>query len=164
MTIYFYGANIHPYEEWEKRLAALRTLAADRSARLVVRPYDTAEWDASVKGLEDEPEGGKRCEVCMKLQLSSAAKAARDLGIDRLCTSLTLSPQKHPDMINKWGSDAAGENGLVWIDRVWRKKGGFAFSVSESRRLGLYRQCYCGCRYSYRVVQQIAKKNISDII
>ena len=150
LTLYFYGGNIHPYEEWERRLCALRLLAAEHDVQLAVRPYDTSEWDEAVKGLESEREGGARCVECMKLQLKSAADEAKRLGIENLCTSLTLSPQKKPENINLWGLEAARASDLNWINRIWRKRCGFAFSVSESKRLGLYRQNYCGCRYSLR--------------
>ncbi len=150
LTLYFYGGNIHPESEWDRRRESLQKLASAYGIPLLVRPYDVSEWDASVLGLEGEPEGGLRCVRCMRLQLENAARAARGLGIGTLCTSLTLSPQKHPDLINSWGRDAAESCGLRWEERVWRKKGGFLKSVRESSRLGLYRQNYCGCRFSVR--------------
>ena len=100
VTLYFYGGNIHPYDEWQRRLEALQKLAAAYSLLLIVRPYDTSEWDRRTVGLENEREGGRRCERCMRLQLESAAEKAAELSVSTLCTSLTLSPQKHPDLIN----------------------------------------------------------------
>lgn len=150
MTLYYYGGNIHPREEWSRRLEAIKILAGDRGQPLAVRPYDTSEWLENTSHLASEPEGGERCVVCMKLQLRSAAAYAASHGFEVLCTSLTLSPQKHPDLINTWGREIAREAGLEWEERIWRKKGGFAFSLEECRRLGMYRQNYCGCLYSLR--------------
>lgn len=158
VVLYFYGGNIHPLGEWEKRLNALRILSSAHSSQLIVRPYDTNEWDTAVRGYEKELEGGARCPICIRLQLENAAKIACELKIPYLCTSLTLSPQKHPDMINSWGNNVSKTYGLMWINRVWRKKGGFSLSLSESRRLGLYRQNYCGCRYSLSSSHVAARK------
>lgn len=150
MTLYFYGGNIHPYDEWQRRLGGLQKLAAAYRVPLIVRPYDTSEWDRRMEGLEHESEGGRRCEQCIRLQLESAAKKAVGLSLQTLGTSLTLSPQKHPDLINLWGAEVAGRYALNWEERIWRKKNGQLFSVHECRRLELYRQNYCGCRYSLK--------------
>lgn len=151
VALYFYGGNIHPRSEWERRLGAVETLADCYAVELIREEYGVAEWDDRVSGLERECEGGERCEVCMRLQLEKCARTARDLEIPFLCTSLTLSPQKSPVSINLWGSEIATRYNLGWVERVWRKKGGFLKSVQESRRLSLYRQNYCGCRYSLAV-------------
>ena len=151
MTLYYYGGNIHPEIEWRKRLEALYMLSRNYNTLLYARPYDTQEWNSVAEGLEDEPEGGTRCEACMKLQLESAALYAQLQHIKNLCTSLTLSPQKDPVLINQWGETVAARYGLNWFSRVWRKNGGFLFSVQESKRLSLYRQNYCGCRYSLKI-------------
>ena len=148
VTAFFYGGNIHPREEWERRRGAVLRLVSAYGLQAVIRPYGTDEWDDAVRGFEAEPEGGARCPRCMKLQLESAARAAREVGISALCTSLTASPQKNPETINGLGQSAAAEQGLRWESRVWRKKGGFLLSLQECRRLDLYRQNYCGCRYS----------------
>jgi predicted adenine nucleotide alpha hydrolase (AANH) superfamily ATPase len=150
VALYFYGGNIHPRVEWSRRLESLHALADDFSVPLHVRPWDVSQWNQRTAGLEGEPEGGARCEICMRLQLEAAAQLAQSSGIPWLCTSLTLSPQKRPDAINRWGSEIAESYGLRWLERVWRKKNGFALSLSESRRLNLYRQNYCGCRFSMR--------------
>ena len=151
MTLYYYGGNIHPEIEWRKRLEALQILSRNYGTLLYSRPYDTQAWNSLAAGLEDAPEGGARCEACIKLQLESAALYAQRQHIKKLSTSLTLSPQKDPVLINQWGEAVAARYGLNWISRVWRKNGGFLLSVQESKRLSLYRQNYCGCRYSLKM-------------
>ncbi len=154
LSLYFYGGNIHPRDELLRRLDSLRVLADAYGAELLYENRDDAEWSDTVRGLEREREGGKRCEACVKLQLESAARAARGLEIRFLCTSLTMSPQKDPALINLWGAEIARRYGLVWIERVWRKKNGFLESARESRRLSLYRQNYCGCRFSLAAARE----------
>ncbi|MDY3868171.1 MAG: epoxyqueuosine reductase QueH [Pyramidobacter sp.] len=147
-VLFFYGGNIHPAEEWSLRADSVRRLAQAYNLSFIIRPYETGEWDRAVVGLENESEGGARCSVCMKLQIESAARAALQIGAEVLCTSLTTSPQKKPDAINALGQSVSAQHELEWENRIWRKKGGFLLSANESRRLNLYRQTWCGCRYS----------------
>ncbi len=147
---YFYGGNIHPAEEYERRLEAVRILASETRGELVIPAYDTDEWFAATRGLEDEPERGARCVVCFRVQLEAAADYAHENGFTHLCTTLTISPHKDVKLINAIGAEAASSRGLEWVERVWRKNDGFKRSVAESRRLGLYRQNYCGCLFSMR--------------
>ncbi len=147
---YFYGGNIHPYLEWRRRAQAVQRLADSLSAQAILRPYDPREWLTATAELEDQPEGGRRCGLCFRVQLEAAAQAARERGIAGLCTSLTLSPHKDPQLVNAIGQAIAERYGLSWESRVWRRENGVARSVQESRRLGLYRQNYCGCLFSMR--------------
>ena len=147
---YFYGGNIHPREEYDRRLAAARTLAAETGGELFVPEYETGAWFSAVRGLESEPERGARCAVCFRVQLEAAADFARERGYTHLCTTLTISPHKDAALINAIGAEVSAERGIEWIERVWRKRDGFRRSVAESKRLGLYRQNYCGCLFSIR--------------
>ena len=103
-----------------------------------------------MRGLEDEPERGVRCAVCFRVQLDAAAEYAAANGFTHLCTTLTISPHKDAALINAIGAEAAAPRGIEWVERVWRKRDGFKRSVAESKRLGLYRQNYCGCIFSMR--------------
>ncbi len=150
VTGFFYGSNIHPVEEYRLREEAVRRLAAEHGDRLIVGFYEPELWLAATEGWHDEPEGGRRCPVCFRLQLEAAAEAACREGLSRICTTLTISPHKNPELLNRLGREVAAARGLTWVERIWRKGGGFVRSVEESRRLGLYRQNYCGCRFSIR--------------
>lgn len=147
---FFYGSNIHPEEEFLKRAEAVKALSLILAMKAVIQTYDPQSWHDVTAKFADEPECGKRCAVCFALQLKAAAEYARDNGFTHLSTTLTISPHKDPVLINRLGREASEQHGLVWIERVWRKNDGFKRSVSESRRLGLYRQNYCGCIYSER--------------
>ncbi|MDD4837106.1 MAG: epoxyqueuosine reductase QueH, partial [Dethiosulfovibrio sp.] len=114
----------------------------------IVPPYDPDICLRRARELADEPEGGARCLMCFRLQLEAVAAAAVARGIGLMTTTLTISPHKDPEVINSIGREIAGDAGISWIDRVWRKRDGFRRSLEECRRLGLYRQSYCGCIYS----------------
>ena len=150
VSAYLFGGNIHPEEEYQKRAASLARLAEALCGDFVVSAFEPLQWLKSVGGLSNEPEGGARCRVCFTLQLEASAKYAADNGFSHLSTTLTISPHKDPRLINIIGSEISEKYGLSWVERIWRRRGGFKRSVEESRRLGLYRQNYCGCVYSER--------------
>jgi len=150
VTCFFYGLNIHPKDEYDKRLEAARKLAANFGVSLLTLPYDPGHWLNATKALAGEPEGGGRCILCYRLQIEAAARNALALSCGACATSLTISPHKDPKLINAIGLDLASRAGLAWRGDIWRKGGGFARSVAKSKELGLYRQRYCGCVYSIR--------------
>ena len=147
---YFYGGNIHPQEEYVLRTQAVLSVAESCDAVEIFPEYDPSEWFRRTEHLAGEPEGGSRCSLCFRIQLEAAAQEALRQGCQYLCTTLTISPHKDPELINGIGLDVASSFGLIWVDRVWRKTNGFVRSVHRSKELGLYRQNYCGCIYSCR--------------
>lgn len=148
VTPYWYGANIFPGDEERRRREALLALCRAMGRDPVLGGMSPAAWEDAVKRLAEEPEGGRRCALCFALQLDGAAGAAEKLGIGLLCTTLTISPHKDVALINSIGAEAASRHGLRWLGRVFRKGDGFVRSVARSKAMGLYRQTYCGCRYS----------------
>lgn len=148
---YFYGSNIHPKEEYDRRLNAVIQLSETLGAPLLVEQrYSPLSWLLSLRGHLYYPEGGVRCALCIRAQLDSAAQVAREGNFAYLGTTLTISPHKKPDLINAMGRAISRRYGLKWLDVVWRKNNGFLRSVEMSKRLGLYRQNYCGCILSFR--------------
>lgn len=145
---FFYGSNIHPFDEYYKRLCAVRTLISHNSIECEIPPYSPQEWLSKIHGLENEPEGGRRCTECFRTQLTACAMTAKKLGLEYISTTLTISPHKNADLINEIGEMTAASNGLKWEKRIWRKNNGFVRSVKASKILGLYRQNYCGCIFS----------------
>jgi predicted adenine nucleotide alpha hydrolase (AANH) superfamily ATPase len=102
------------------------------------------------KGMESEPEGGKRCEACYRLRLFETAKKAKELGFEFFATTLTISPLKSADVLNRIGKEAEKATGVIYIESDFKKKGGYARSIELSREYGLYRQNFCGCVFSKR--------------
>ena len=153
---FFYGSNIHPEDEFRRRADALKLLSEHLDANILSRPYDPDSWFAAASHLSEEPERGKRCDVCLSLQLRAAAEEGVRRRASHLCTTLTISPRKNVALISRFGMEIAASHGLIWENRVWRKNDGFLRSVQLSKKLGLYRQNYCGCVYS-----QLAKTAVT---
>jgi len=144
---FFYNPNIHPQEEYERRLEAVRKVAKEMNFPLEVGSYTPEEWFAETRALENEPEGGKRCEVCFRYRLEKAYLYLLDSGLDAFTTTLTISPQKSAEVVNRVGQEIGGDRFLV---RDFKKKAGFQRTTELARKWGLYHQNYCGCIYSIR--------------
>lgn len=150
VTGYFYNPNIWPGREHEKRLRETEKLASIIHFDLVSEKRDHDVWYEAIRGLEGEPEKGKRCKVCIGLRLEESAKIGARMGIDAFTTVLTVSPHKDADMINEAGRMMGAKHGLSFIELDLKKGDGFKQSVALSKEYGLYRQKYCGCEYSFR--------------
>jgi predicted adenine nucleotide alpha hydrolase (AANH) superfamily ATPase len=147
---FFYGNNIHPRDEWLARADAVLKLAGALDGECEVAPYEPDAWFDLTRGYESAPEGGDRCAKCFRAQIMASAEFAAKRGAGFLCTTLTISPHKNPAVINAIGESCASSLGLAWINRVWRKGGGFKLSAARSKEMNLYRQNRCGCLYSAR--------------
>ncbi|MGE5190424.1 MAG: epoxyqueuosine reductase QueH [Gemmatimonadota bacterium] len=145
---FFFNPNIDSGEEHARRLAAVRRLQDALPFALRVGEGGREEWEAAVRGLEDEPEKGRRCEACVRLRLARTAQAAKAAGFAAFCTVLTVSPRKDAAMVNSIGRDEGAKAGIAFIEADMKKNDGFLKSVTISKRLSLYRQNYCGCRFS----------------
>ena len=150
VTLYFFNPNINPVEEYRKRLEAARQAAVESGVKLVEGPYQPQEWLALVRGHENDPEGGARCEMCFSLRLGETAKYAKENHFEYLASTLTIGRNKKAVVINPLGEKWAKEFGLKFLSRDFKKDGGQTETDRESRRLNLYRQNYCGCVFSMR--------------
>ena len=110
----------------------------------------TEEFYTTVRGLEKEPEGGKRCFKCYELRLRKTAELAKQLGFDYFTTTLTISPLKNSVILNKTGLKVAQDIGTQYLLSDFKKKEGYKRSIELSKEYNLYRQNYCGCVYSKR--------------
>ena len=151
VTVFFYNPNIHPREEYEKRKAEIVTFAAKMSVPFIDADYDTENWFARVKGLEQEPERGKRCSVCFDMRLEQTARYAKANGFPFIATSLSISRHKNQEQVHEAGHAAAARfDGVRFWDYNWRAKGGADRGAALAKQEGFYRQNYCGCAYSLR--------------
>lgn len=150
VVVYFYNPNIYPETEYKKRLEAEKTLCENYGVELVEGEYDTESFYACAKGLENEPEKGKRCVECFKLRLNKTAEFCISQGISTFTTSIVISPHKNYELLSSLGKKIAQKHGLEYLDVNFRKKDGFLKTNQISRGLGLYRQNYCGCEFSMR--------------
>ena len=142
---FFYNPNIHPEAEYLKREEAVKEVARILKFDLVLGSYDKDNWLAKTKGLENEPEGTRRCSVCFKMRLVEACNKANQMGISKFASSLTVSPHKNTTVINEIGK-AISPSGFCAYD--FKKQDGFYLAIEFAKRYNLYRQNYCGCIYS----------------
>lgn len=156
ITIFFYNPNITDKNEYEERrktqLAFIekynnRINSKDRIAYLEGL-YEPALFNAAVKGLEQEPEGGKRCTPCFQLRLEKTAETAIISGFDTFGTTLSVSPYKNFELIYKLGMQLGMRYGLTFLGEDFKKQGGYQRSIELSKEYHLYRQHYCGCGFS----------------
>lgn len=141
----FANSNIDTREEFDKRLAEAKRLAAAEGVAIEALPYDHDEWLREVAaGFEAEPEKGERCRRCFRYNLAKAARHAEANGFDLFTTSLTVSPHKVSEMVFAASDDPR------FLKENFKKHDGFRRSLARSAELGLYRQSYCGCEFSRR--------------
>ena len=98
--------------------------------------------------MKDEPEGGRRCDMCFALRLSDTARMARELEFDYFTTTMSVSPHKDYSAIQKLGMSLEESTGVRYLDIDFKKRNGFGRSVELSKQYGLYRQNFCGCEYA----------------
>ena len=154
ITVLYYNPNIYPPEEFGRRLKEQQKLLADMEfvhpVRLVEGRFEPEAFYQAAKGLEQEPEGGKRCEACYELRLREAAREAAAGGYDWFATTLSISPLKSAQKLMEIGERLGREYGVPYLPSDFKKKNGYKRSVELSAQYGLYRQNYCGCVYSIR--------------
>ncbi len=151
LTILFYNPNIHPRREYEIRKQENIRFAQKMHIPFVDQDYDTDHWFARVKGLEFEPEKGKRCTACFDMRFERTALYAQEHDFTVITSSLGLSRWKDMDQINGCGQRAAARyKGMAYWTYNWRKGGGSQRMYDISKREHFYQQEYCGCVYSLR--------------
>ncbi len=153
LTLFFFNPNIQPETEYQRRLQELLKLRTLFNFSLILGEYSTAEWQKRITGLENEPERGKRCAACIEYRLQETAKLARHKRFNNIATTLTLSPLKDTEMINKLGQKVAKEQSINYLISDFKKEGGYQRSLEISKNLGLQRQNYCGCLYAKDTVK-----------
>ncbi len=158
ITAFFYNPNITEEGEYRRRAEELKRLvgllnrddAGGGPIAYLEGEYGPQRFFQTAKGLEGCPEGGMRCRACFRLRLQETALAARDGGFDFFTTTLSISPRKDSAALNEIGLQCQAASGVEWLYSDFKKRGGYQHSIELSRRYGLYRQDYCGCRFSLK--------------
>lgn len=151
ITLYFYNPNIFPEDEYVYRAEELEGLLKKmrlENISIFREEYDSREFFDKIKGLEKEPERGKRCTVCYRLRLEKAAEYAEKNGFDYFTTTLSISPYKDADRLVSIGEKLAEGRNVKYLISDFKKKNGYKRSIELSSEYDLYRQDYCGCIYS----------------
>lgn len=142
VTAYWYNPNIHPYQEYQHRLEAMRTLTDSLAVPLVVsQVYDSVRYFRAVVGAEPP-----RCRHCFRLRLARTAEAARELGCAAFTTTLVISPHQKHELVRETGEDLAVVSGIPFLYADLRRR--YSDSRHITKKMDLYRQQYCGCMYS----------------
>lgn len=153
--VFFYNPNIHPKKEYEKRYNEVIKLTNIWDLNVIDVPYDPESFFKLGKGFENEPEKGKRCEICIRMRLEATAKFAKENGYRSFSTTLTSSPRKSVEMINKIGLEVMKSYGIEYLPNVYRKSPLYNDAQRLIKQLGIYRQNYCGCVYSMSSKQSL---------
>lgn len=152
ITILYYNPNIEPKEEYEKRkkyqIELIKKFNSVNKLNYIDCDYDNNIYHEKVKGLENEKEGGARCNVCYFLRMEKTALLAKKLGYDFFATTLTVSPYKHSKTINEIGKILEEKYNINYLYSDFKKENGYKRSIELAKEYELYRQDYCGCLYA----------------
>ena len=150
-SIFFYNPNIHPVKEYEIRKEENIRFAEKHNIPFIDCDYDTDNWFARAKGMENEPEKGIRCTMCFDMRFERTALYAAENGFSLISSSLGISRWKDMKQINDCGHRSASHyEGITYWDYNWRKNGGAVRMLEISKNESFYQQEYCGCVYSLR--------------
>lgn len=162
ITIYYYNPNIHPQEEYFRRLEELENfltifpVAVNNQIKLVKNDYHVEDFFTATNVQEEvelqiEPEKGERCRRCYQFRMTRAWEFAEENQFDYFTTTLSISPHKDSKKIDSIGRQleklSRGKK-LKFLPADFKKENGFLRSLQLSDEFNLYRQDYCGCIYS----------------
>ncbi len=155
ITVLYYNPNIYPLEEYEKRLLNQKKIIQKLVpfVKLKTITYNEEEFLNNVIGFENEAEGGARCTKCFMLRMEKTAVIAKEEGYDYFCTTLSVSPYKDSQKLNKIGKYLEEKYDIKYLYSDFKKKNGYKRSNELARMYDIYRQNYCGCRYSIKKTQ-----------
>lgn len=151
ITVLYYNPNIEPYEEYLERkrnqIALLSKIESKNVLEFKDEDYDNTPFIELSKNHEQDPERGARCYLCYKERLSHTKEVAKSLGCEYFGTTLTVSPYKVSRWINEIGLSLEDDS-IKFLVSDFKKRDGYKRSIELSKKYGLYRQDYCGCKYS----------------
>ncbi len=160
ITIYYYNPNISEREEYDKRVAEQKRLVGELPTKYPVSviegKYCTSQFEHAIMGLENLGERSKRCYACYQFRLQSTALLAKEKGFDFFTTTLSISPYKNAQWLNEIGEQLMQQLDVEYLYADFKKKNGYKRSIELSEQYHLYRQDFCGCKYSRQ--EEIARK------
>lgn len=144
ITFYYYNPNIYPKDEFEHRKNEFNKLGIE----VISEKYNHDEFLSLVKGKENEQEGGLRCQICIAQRMDKSFQFAKENNFDVVTTTLSISPHKDCEFINKTGEQLQEKHGIKYLHADFKKKNGYLRSIQICKHLEIYRQDYCGCEFS----------------
>ena len=150
ITVLYYNPNIYPKEEYIKRLNVQKEIINKMhlDVKIIEIGYLDEDFKQISKGYENEKEGGARCTKCFYLRLDKTAKIAKEKGFDYFTTTISVSPYKDSQKLNKIGEVLSEKYDIKYLYSDFKKKEGYKRSNILAKKYNLYRQHYCGCEYS----------------
>ena len=152
ITVIYYNPNISPITEYEKRKEEQKKFIGEFKSKnkldFIEVGYDYNDFLKIAKGLEHAKEGGERCFKCYRMRLEKTAQVAHDRNYDYFGTTLTVSPYKNSQVLNKIGEELSEKYNIKYLYSDFKKNNGYKRSIELSKVYNLYRQDYCGCIYS----------------
>ena len=155
LEFFFFNPNIHPQNEYAKRLKEVKKLAKRFAIKVREGKNNHEQWLSSVSGHENEQEGGERCEKCFLYRLQETSSFSKKSGFPIFATTLSISPHKDTEKINRSGRKAGESSGLEFLESDFKQNDSFSKSIELSKKMGLYRQKYCGCEFSIKKKSKI---------
>lgn len=144
--VVFYNPNIRPAAEYRKRADENKRVCEIFGVPYRELEYDNPHWRELTAGLEDEPERGKRCDVCFHMRLKRVMEYAKDCGFDAVASVLGVSRYKDLAQVNRAAARASAETGMPYLEIEGRKGGRQELRMNLINELALYNQTYCGCK------------------
>ena len=148
LTVFFYNPNLFPEEEYFKRKADVVKVCQKWGIPMIDWDYDHEKWETEVAHISQEQEGGSRCSACIRQRLMTAAECAKAKEFSQFTTSLSSGRQKRSVIINAIGQAVAELTGVSFLAEDWKKAGRQERGLELVKEMDIYRQKYCGCRYS----------------
>ena len=145
-SVVFYNPNIRPFAEYQKRLLENKRVCLKYGVDFIELEYDNERWCRLTEGLEDEPERGKRCDVCFYMRLKRVMEYAKENGYTAVSSVLGVSRYKNLEQVQQMACKAGAETGVFYVDIEGRKNGMQELRLQLIEELGLYNQNYCGCK------------------
>jgi len=144
VTGYFFNHNIHPYQEYRRRLETVREYADSAGLEVIYR--DEYLMEDFLKAVADKPD--ERCIYCYTSRLETVAEAAASHGFTSYSSTLLYSRYQKHDLIRQLGEQIGYKHNVKFHYEDFRR--GWQKGIELSKKLDLYRQQYCGCIYSER--------------
>ena len=144
ITYFYFNPNIYPESEYNRRKEEFSKL----NINITSIEYDHNDFLRKVKGLEQEKEGSNRCRVCIAYRMEKAFEYAKNKGFDLVTTTLSISPHKDVEFINKTGESLETQFNIKYLHADFKKQNGYLRSIQICKEKGIYRQNYCGCEFS----------------
>ncbi len=160
ITILYYNPNIYPEDEYLRRKNELKKFLSEfklnQKIKIIEDNYNPIDYDQAVLGLEQLGEKSQRCYNCYALRMKKTCEYAKKYNYDYFTTTLSISPYKVSSWINEIGAILEKKYHVKYLYADFKKKNGYKRSLELSKEYHLYRQDYCGCKYSKEVQEKRA--------